>query len=42
MSVGEKIAKYIWEVGFDDFPPNVVEMETIGHGFCLLYSWCSL
>lgn len=25
MSVGQDIAKYIWEVGFDDFPPHVVE-----------------
>jgi 2-methylcitrate dehydratase PrpD len=25
MSVGQDIARYIWEVGFDDFPPDVVE-----------------
>ena len=25
MSVGQEIAKYIWDVGFDDFSPHVVE-----------------
>jgi 2-methylcitrate dehydratase PrpD len=25
MSVGQKIAEYIWEVGFDDIPPHIVE-----------------